>query len=78
MGGNKMKYTAVFRTHKFGDVQHMISEFYETKGEFRKELRSNGLVVLAIYKDTDIKAIKGMKSYELNTIERQYAFEVLP
>jgi hypothetical protein len=73
----KMKFTAVFKTNKFGNVQHMVSDFYKTKGEFRKEMKSNGLIVLAIYKDTDIRAIKGMKSYELNTIERQYAFEIL-
>ena len=53
-----MKYTAVYKNKKCGDLRHMIQTDYKTKADFKADVKRNGLILIAILTDKEIELIK--------------------
>lgn len=52
-----MKFTAIYKTERKDHLRSMTSE-YNTKTEFRKDLKQNGYITIAILTDKEIEDIK--------------------
>jgi hypothetical protein len=70
--------TAIIRKVKGGNITH-VSDYYQTKGEFKDDLKGNGYIVLGIYTKADIELIKDYDSKDLILCSpsEDYIYQVL-
>lgn len=66
-----MQYTAIYRRTRNGNITHKTAN-YPSKKAFAEDLRGNGFKVLEIYAPEQIKIIKSLKYYLINTPAMDY------
>jgi len=68
--------TAIYKFSRNGNVKHMTRE-YRTKGEFKQDLKDNGMRILAILTDKEIQEIKEAHWSDSTELYQEYVREVL-
>ena len=72
-----MNLTAIYRATSDLGIKHRKDDFYSSKKEYAKELRSNGFKVLVVYTDKEIEQILEESPNATDPIHRDYVKQVI-
>jgi len=61
--------TAIIRWERAGNVTSLVDSDYNTKAQFKSDLKGNGASVIAIFTDEQIEEINKLSSYDVQQMQ---------
>ena len=72
-----MELTAIYRVESGSSLTHRKDDFYSSKKQYARELRSNGFKVLVIYSNEELEKIIKEPPNTADPIHKDYVKQVI-